>query len=156
MFVISVCPDNTYNQNISSAIRVAIPYLGQNFQENAMHELSIAYSLVEIASQAAANAQVTRVDALHLRLGALSGVVKEALLFSYEIAVVGTVLEGSRLEIEEIPVALHCPACAVTSTLDTLQSFRCPLCGQASNDIRQGRELEVVSLEIADEQPTYS
>ncbi len=121
-----------------------------------MHELSIAYHLVEIAAQAAQSAHVKQVDALHLRLGALSGVVKEALLFSYEIATAGTVLEGSRLVIEEIPVALHCPACAVTSVLDTIQVFRCPICGQPSNDIRQGRELEVVSLEIADEQPTYS
>lgn len=121
-----------------------------------MHELSIAYNLVEIATQAATTAHIQHVDALHLRLGALSGVVKEALLFSYEIATAGTVLAGSRLEIEEIPVALHCSACDITSILDTIQSFHCPICGQPSHDIRQGRELEVVSLEVADEQPTYS
>ncbi len=45
-----------------------------------------------------------RVTAVHLKLGALSGVVKDALLFSYEIACQGSCLEGSRLEIEELPV----------------------------------------------------
>ena len=42
-----------------------------------------------------------RVIALHLKLGHLSGVVKEALTFSYEIACQGTALEGSKLIIEE-------------------------------------------------------
>ncbi|MBL8163391.1 MAG: hydrogenase maturation nickel metallochaperone HypA [Anaerolineae bacterium] len=120
-----------------------------------MHELSIAHSLVETASRAAQDAGVQQVQAVHLRLGALAGVVKEALLFSYDIAAEGTVLAGSRLEIEDIPVAIHCPNCAVTSTLASIQSFCCPLCGQPSADIRQGRELELVSLEVSDEQPTY-
>jgi len=44
----------------------------------------------------------TRVTALHLKLGTLSGVVKEALTFSYEIACQGTALEGSQLVIEEV------------------------------------------------------
>ncbi|MFI5070488.1 MAG: hydrogenase/urease maturation nickel metallochaperone HypA, partial [Terriglobales bacterium] len=46
-----------------------------------MHELSIAMSIVELAEEEAQqrNAQVT---AVHLKLGALSGVVKEALCFS--------------------------------------------------------------------------
>ncbi len=121
-----------------------------------MHELSIAYSLVEMASRAAEDAGVTRVAAVHLRLGALAGVVKESLLFSYDVATEGTILAGSRLEIEEVPVALYCAACAAVSTLDTIQSFRCPRCGRPSSDVRQGRELELISLEVLDEQPAYS
>ena len=42
-----------------------------------------------------------RVTALHLKLGALSGVVKESLNFSWEIACQGTALDGSQLVIEE-------------------------------------------------------
>jgi hydrogenase nickel incorporation protein HypA/HybF len=121
-----------------------------------MHELSIAYSLVEMAARAAHDAGVSRVEAVRLRLGALSGVVKDALLFSYDVATAGTILAGSRLDIEAVPVAIHCSACGVTSSLPGIQSFRCPLCGQPSGDIRQGRELELVSLEVADEQPAYS
>ena len=43
-----------------------------------------------------------RVTALHLKLGSLSGVVKEALTFSYDIACQDTPLEGSQLVIEEV------------------------------------------------------
>ena len=111
-----------------------------------MHELSIAYSLVQTAAHAAQAAGIEQVQVVHLQLGALSGVVKEALLFSYDIAVEGTVLAGSRLEIETLPVVIHCATCGDVQ-LPTIQRFRCPICDVASADIRQGKELEIVSLE---------
>ena len=46
-----------------------------------MHELSIALGLVEAAQEEAERLHA-RVSAVHLRLGALSGVVPEALLSS--------------------------------------------------------------------------
>lgn len=79
-----------------------------------MHELSIALSMIDLASEEVDRRGGGRVTALHLKLGSLSGVVKEALTFSYEIACQGTPLEGSQLVIEEL----------------------------------QGRELEVVALEL--------
>ena len=59
-----------------------------------MHELSIAMGIVEAATDEAQRRGV-RVSAVHLRLGALSGVVKDALLFSYEVACQDTPLAGS-------------------------------------------------------------
>lgn len=67
-----------------------------------MHELSIALSMIELASEEVDRRGGGRVTALHLKLGSLSGVVKEALTFSYEIACQGTALEGSQLVIEEV------------------------------------------------------
>ena len=104
-----------------------------------MHELSIAYSLVELAGQSAAEAGATRVRAVHLRLGALSGVVRGALEFSYEIATEGTLLAGSRLVVNELPVRVFCPACEQEVELATIQRFRCPQCDTPSGDLRQGR-----------------
>jgi Zn finger protein HypA/HybF involved in hydrogenase expression len=40
---------------------------------------------------------------VYLKLGRLSGVVSRALLASYEMACEGTLLAGSRLEIEDTP-----------------------------------------------------
>ncbi len=62
-----------------------------------MHELSIAMSIVELAQEEAGRRGDIRIKAVHLRLGALSGVVKDALLSSYEMACDDTPLEGSRL-----------------------------------------------------------
>lgn len=116
-----------------------------------MHELCIAYNLVEIAERAAQQASVDRVIAVHLRLGAMSGVVKDALLFGYDVAVRGTRLEGSRLEIEQVPVMVYCENCDAEVNLSNIQRFQCPRCGKPTADIRQGKELELTYLEIDDE-----
>jgi hydrogenase nickel incorporation protein HypA/HybF len=113
-----------------------------------MHELSIAYNLVEVASQSAVEAGAARVTAVHLRLGALSGVVRDALEFTYEIATADTLLAHSKLIVKELPVRVFCPACQAEVELASVQRFRCPKCDTPSGDIRQGRELEIESIEI--------
>lgn len=113
-----------------------------------MHELSIALSIIDLA-QEEAETRNARINAVHLKLGPLSGVVKEALLFSYDIACEGTSLEGSRLVIEEIPITGFCPQCQAPRLLTSLQSSTCRDCQAPVSQIIHGRELEVVALEIA-------
>jgi hydrogenase nickel incorporation protein HypA/HybF len=83
-----------------------------------------------------------------LRVGALSGVVREALLFSYDLATEATALEGSKLIVEDMPVVVFCETCNKNVELPGIQSFRCPVCNTLSAAIKQGRELEVRSIEI--------
>ena len=89
-----------------------------------------------------------RVCALHLRIGALSGVVPEALLASYEMASFETPLEGSRLIIEDVPVVVYCPQCRADRQLSSVQSFCCSECGTPTPQVERGRELELVAMEI--------
>ena len=88
-------------------------------------------------------------EALHLRLGPLSGVVREALLFSFDLAAEGTPIEGARLEIEEVPVVVFCPACGEERPLPGIQSFQCPVCGTPTPDVVRGRELELATMEVS-------
>ncbi len=115
-----------------------------------MHELSIAQSLVEIASEAAVEAKAKSVEVVTLQIGALSGVVKDALLFSYDIVIEDTILAGSRLEIEELPVIVYCSTCDLQSTLPNIQRFRCSKCDQPTADIVQGKEMSITSLAYAE------
>lgn len=112
-----------------------------------MHELSIAMDIVEAAVDEAKQRNV-QVSAVHLRLGALSGVVKDALLFCYEVACQDTPLQGSRLVVEEVPVAVFCARCNEKRVIESLQSFTCPRCGAPAGNVLQGRELEVYALEV--------
>jgi len=112
-----------------------------------MHELSIAMSIVELAEEEAERRGV-HINAVHLKLGALSGVVKEALLSSYEMACADTPLQGSRLIFEEVPVIVFCPHCQAQRTLSSVQWFCCSECGTPTSEILQGKELEVTALEI--------
>ena len=68
-----------------------------------MHELSIAVNIVDIACEEAERQGDSRVDAVYLNLGVLSGVVKEALLFSWELACEGSRIAGARLAIRDVP-----------------------------------------------------
>lgn len=113
-----------------------------------MHELSIALSIVDMVTEEAERRGDVQVVAVHLRLGPLSGVVKEALLSSYEMACEGTVLDGSRLLIEETVAAIFCPSCQAERPLASMQWFCCPICNCPASEVLKGKELEVVALEI--------
>lgn len=112
-----------------------------------MHELSIAMSIVEMAEQEAQR-HGGRVAAVHLKLGMLSGVVKEALLSSYEMASADTALAGSQLMVEDVPIIVYCPSCQEQRQIKSAQWFCCPECGTPTSEVVQGKELELVALEI--------
>lgn len=113
-----------------------------------MHELSIAHSLVEVVTEAAEKAGAKKVTRVQLRLGALSGVARDALEFGFELATRGTLLDGAALEVEELPVILACDRCGADSVLEGIQGFACPACGALSPRLRQGRELDINGIEI--------
>jgi hydrogenase nickel incorporation protein HypA/HybF len=120
-----------------------------------MHELSIAMSIVDMAQEEAESRDVL-IDAVYLELGLLSGVVADALLFSYEIACSGTRLEGSRLVIKEVPIEVYCPTCMARRILPSMQWFCCPECGRPTSDVIHGKELAITALEVRDECRTAS
>jgi hydrogenase nickel incorporation protein HypA/HybF len=111
--------------------------------EAEMHELAIAESLVE-AVQARTGGQNVR--SVRLQVGRLSGVVPEALMFAFELAVQGTPLEGARLVIDEPAGRLHCRTCQVDQGTDDL-ILLCT-CGSADVEVTAGRELALLSVEV--------
>jgi len=124
-----------------------------------VHELSIVYSVAQTVTQAVDEVHGLSVRSVKLRIGALSGVFKDSLFFCWELANAGTTLSGATLEIEEVPVAIYCKACAKTQILPDIQLFlsgmrhaqrRYPA-GRGTGDrlsrIRDGVELEKESRE---------
>jgi hydrogenase nickel incorporation protein HypA/HybF len=60
-------------------------------------------------------------------------------------------LKGSSLIIEDTPVVIFCPSCQTQRPISSIQLFCCAECGTPASEIIQGKEIEVVALEIADE-----
>jgi len=112
-----------------------------------MHELSIALSILDLVEEEAER-QRGRIVAVHLKLGRLSGVVKDALTSAYEMAREGTPQAGTELVIEDVPLIAHCSVCSLDQPLASVQDLRCPVCGTVTPEIVSGRELEVYALEI--------
>jgi hydrogenase nickel incorporation protein HypA/HybF len=113
-----------------------------------MHELSIALNLLDIAAEEAQRRGAAQVFSIHLKLGPLSGVVKEALLSAYEMAREGSPLAEARLVIEDVPVTVHCLTCQADQPVVSIQELCCARCGTPSAEVVSGRELELVALEI--------
>ena len=111
-----------------------------------MHELSIALSLVEAVEEEAQKHE-GRVTAVHLRLGPLSGVIKDALMSAYGLASEGSTVSAP-LIIEEIPIVVYCDICQGNRTVPSMQWICCPDCGTPALQILQGKELELVALEM--------
>lgn len=114
-----------------------------------MHELSIAMSILDMAQEESEARGGAKIEAIHLKLGPLSGVVKQALLSAYEMAREGTPLETSRLLIEDVPILVYCPVCRAQRRVDSMQSFSCGECRSPVSEILQGKELQVFALEIS-------
>lgn len=113
-----------------------------------MHELSIVAGIVDSVVEALEAYPGARVREVRLRVGALAAVVEDSLKFCYGVSIEGTPLAGSRLVVKTVPVVAHCAACGRDGEIASLQSMRCPHCGEPTMDIRQGRELEIEAIEI--------
>jgi len=113
-----------------------------------MHEMSITQSLLEITLAEARKAGARRVTAIHLKIGALTGVVADSVAFYLDILAKDTPAEGARLVATTVPAITYCPACQATwqATMDDLL-FLCPSC-QGPVQITGGRELFIESIEV--------
>ncbi|HVV72440.1 MAG TPA: hydrogenase maturation nickel metallochaperone HypA [Verrucomicrobiae bacterium] len=112
-----------------------------------MHELSIMDSALTMVLERARQAGARQVHEVRLRIGALSGVVPEALEFAFEALVPGTEAEHARLTIEDVPARFWCATCQSEFKSDDMLA-ECPDCHRPSADLRAGREMEVASMEI--------
>jgi hydrogenase nickel incorporation protein HypA/HybF len=115
-----------------------------------MHELSIAIDIVELACDKISTRGDARVAVIHVRVGALAGLVKEALLFSFEAASAGTPVSGARLQIEDVPVTVWCAACGARRELVSISQRRCPVCRGVTPTVVDGDNLELIGLELAE------
>jgi len=88
------------------------------------------------------------VEAIHIRLGALSGVVKEALLAAYEIAAYQTPFASSRLVFEDVPVVIYCAQCGGERPVQSIQRLCCAECDTPAAEIVRGRDLQLAALEL--------
>lgn len=119
-----------------------------------MHELSIVASIVDTVNESLTAYPGARVKEVRLRVGALAAVIEDSLQFCYGIATEGTPLAGSVLVVNTLPVVVHCVPCGQDVEIESVQSFRCPRCGELTMDVRQGRELEIESIEIDEVEET--
>jgi len=116
-----------------------------------MHEMGIALEIIDIAEASIpAEMKHVQVESVNLKIGKLSAIVPESLTFCFSVAIKDTRLEGARLNIEQVPVVATCKDCDHRWTIDE-PAFACPKCESGSIELISGKELDIVSIEIMDE-----
>ncbi len=113
-----------------------------------MHEASIALSLLETAGRHCTENNYKVIDSLTVRIGKLSGVMPEALLFAFDAIKRESPAENARLIIEEINAGGACNGCNRNFLFDTSYIIECPFCSSSNIVITHGRELEFIEMEV--------
>ena len=117
-----------------------------------MHELALMAELQQLAEAALREQGGQRIHRLRLRVGALAGVDPDALRLAFAVLVHQAESDGpwpsATLDLEAVPARCFCPDCRESFTpIDVIHA--CPRCGQLSNQVLGGRELELTSLEVS-------
>ena len=114
-----------------------------------MHELSIAQNIISIIQDYINEDQKNTVKTIRLKIGKLSNVLTDSLLFGFEVLTKDTYLEGANLEIEHLPVRIHCEACGEETTIEDFL-FLCSVCHSSKVKVLSGYELMVSEIELTD------
>lgn len=113
-----------------------------------MHELALIEELCRIAQQAATAQGASTIHSIFLRLGRLSGVDAEALSQAFAVVASGPPWTATHLVLELVATECFCSRCQqVFTPVDLIH--QCSRCGALSNTVLQGRELELVSMEVS-------
>ena len=112
----------------------------------AMHELSIAQSLIDMASSAARRARAPRVTRLRCRIGVLRQVEHDFLHDAFSIAREGTCCAGAELCVERVPLRAQCATCRYDFVVERWD-WTCPRCGGEGEPRPGGDELELLSID---------
>lgn len=103
-----------------------------------MHELSIAAAVVERAERTARDHGAASVEAVRLRVGALSEAGAEALRFSIALTAQDTLPTGADLVVDEVPARAVCPHRRAAFDIGTPPHLWCGGCGRPAEHLLSG------------------
>jgi hydrogenase nickel incorporation protein HypA/HybF len=113
-----------------------------------MHEMSLTVSIMEIIFEYARNNHFTKVNAVKLSFGTLSGIEPKALEFAFEVLSKDTLAHGAKLEYEREPIIITCLDCGMDSEVEEFPSL-CPLCKAQDIVLKAGtQELRIVEMDV--------
>jgi hydrogenase nickel incorporation protein HypA/HybF len=113
--------------------------------------MGIAMEIVDIVKASIPeDMQGAKIKRVNLQVGKLSAIVPDSLQFCFDLVIKDTPLDGAELAIEELSVVALCKECQTRWTV-TEPVFTCKNCQSGAIDILSGRELDIKSIEIEEE-----
>lgn len=112
-----------------------------------MHEVSIAQSIVSMVESMLPANENSSVNSVQVKVGELSAIETDALLFAFDIVKAKTPLQKAILEIEKIEGRGKCSDCGEEFSMSHYAT-PCPACNSYLIHVSQGKEMKVVSFEL--------
>ena len=112
-----------------------------------MHEFGIAKNIFDAIYEEVKKREISRVLSIRLEVGKLTAIVPSALEFCFETITEGTLLEGAKLDIIDIPLKMKCKKCSHIFEVKDY-SYNCPLCENSDCEMISGDELLIKNLEV--------
>ena len=112
-----------------------------------MHELSLAQEIIDIVEKSLPRKEDVDVKSVKLKLGKLSNVLPESLIFCFNAIKNESSLLNTSLDIKIIPLTAECTACKKISDIEP-PFFYCQNCGSFDVDVRGGTEIDFEEIEI--------
>ncbi len=114
-----------------------------------MHELTIAHSIINIATKAAAANSHGLITAVCIQIGELSGIETDALEFAFSVCKEGTALQDAELQVSITGGTGQCLNCSMEFPVHSYSAI-CPHCNSNAIKILNGKEMKVVNITIED------
>jgi len=112
-----------------------------------MHEMSLNESVLQILQDNAVSQGFSKVKAVWLEIGELSGVEIEAMRFCFDVIMKDTLADQAKLEIIRVPGQAWCMQCE--KTIQVKQLFdACPDCGSYQLQVTGGDQMQIKELEV--------
>lgn len=112
-----------------------------------MHELSVCQSMLGQIEEIAREHAAHTVSRVKVQIGPLSGVEPQLLAQAFPLAVAGTIAEGASLELENLPIRVHCRQCGADSDAQA-NRLVCGTCGHWDTQLLSGDEMLLASVEL--------
>jgi hydrogenase nickel insertion protein HypA len=124
-----------------------------------MHEFSIAQDIVRAVTEANDKAGGVRVSMIKLRIGELSFIAEEQLVFAIKELVKGTKLAKAKVKIKKEPGKVKCPSCSYTGKVKyselragNVSLAICPKCNSSTEIVGgAGCYVENISVELPED-----
>ncbi|MCI0477988.1 MAG: hydrogenase maturation nickel metallochaperone HypA [Anaerolineales bacterium] len=116
-----------------------------------MHELAVTEGILKTAVEASERNGAHRITAINLVIGELSSVVDDSVQFYFDFLSKGTLAENAVLHFRREPSIAICLDCAHQFNVSAPLEPKCPQCGSARLRVKGGRDFNIESIEVEDE-----
>ena len=112
-----------------------------------MHEMTMAMGIVDLAIKTAKQNQAKKINSITVEVGALAGIIRDALEFCFSEAVKNTIAQDATLDYVHIPASAICESCGHSFKADE-RAAKCPECSEYVFQLSGGTEFRVKNINV--------